>query len=276
MAAKVAVDNITPYQVTFGRWAILTILLFTFYRRSISEVWSIVRPNWIYVVLMGGIGFVMFNILFYHAGHRTTAVNIGILQGSIPIFVIIGTFLLYKNKLRWVQIVGVALGFFGVAIVSSRGAPHLIRHIEMNSGDAMMIVACIVWASYTIGLRNRPKIPGLILFAIFCVPAAIASIPFVIYEIIWDGAVLPTRTGWLVLVYTTLFPSFLAQLFFLRGVDLMGPEMTGLYVNLTPIFAAFLAIVILNESFQLYHAIALLLVLVGLWLARERVSRLIK
>ena len=146
----------------------------------------------------------------------------------------------------------------------------------MNSGDVMMIVACIVWAGYTIGLRNRPKIPGLILFAIFCAPAAITSMPFVIYEVAWDNAALPTRTGWLVLFYRTLFPSFLAQLFFLRGVDLMGPEMTGLFVNLTPIFAALLAVVMLDESFQLYHAVALLLVLFGLWLARERFPRLTK
>ena len=36
-----------------------------------------------------------FVLLFYVSAHYTTAVNIGILQGAIPIIVLIGAFFLY-------------------------------------------------------------------------------------------------------------------------------------------------------------------------------------
>ena len=79
IAAKIAVDDITPYQVTFGRWGLLSITLFLCYRRQIQAAWPKLRPYRIYLFLMPAIGFVVFGFLFYEAGHRTTAVNIGIL-----------------------------------------------------------------------------------------------------------------------------------------------------------------------------------------------------
>ena len=98
IAAKIAVDDITPYQVTFGRWSLLSITLFLCYRRQIQAAWPKLRPYRIYLFLMPAIGFVVFGFLFYEAGHRTTAINIGILQGSVPIFVLIGAFLLYRTR----------------------------------------------------------------------------------------------------------------------------------------------------------------------------------
>ncbi|MEO1613051.1 MAG: EamA family transporter, partial [Pseudomonadota bacterium] len=66
------------------------------------------------------------------------------------------------------------------------------------------------------------------------------------------------------------FPSCLAQLFFLRGVDLIGPARAGVYINLVPIFAAILAVIILGEVFAAYHGLALALVLGGIWLAQRK------
>jgi drug/metabolite transporter (DMT)-like permease len=56
---------------------------------------------------------------------------------------------------------------------------------------------------------------------------------------------------------------------FIRGVELIGPARAGLFVNLVPIWAAILAVVLIGEPFALYHAIALVLVLGGIWLAER-------
>jgi drug/metabolite transporter (DMT)-like permease len=73
----------------------------------------------------------------------------------------------------------------------------------------------------------------------------------------------------LVIAYVTVFPSFLSQIFFLRSVDLIGPGRSGVFVNLTPIFSALLAVALLSEVFRAYHGAALALVLLGLWWARD-------
>jgi drug/metabolite transporter (DMT)-like permease len=80
---------------------------------------------------------------------------------------------------------------------------------------------------------------------------------------------MPTWQGWLVTLYVAIFPSCLAQLLFLRGVDLIGPGRAGVFVNLVPVFSAILAVVLIAEPFALFHAIALALVIGGIWLAER-------
>jgi drug/metabolite transporter (DMT)-like permease len=61
-----------------------------------------------------------------------------------------------------------------------------------------------------------------------------------------------------------------AQLSFMRGVELIGPGRAGVFVNLVPIFGALLSVVILGETFGFYHASALALVIGGILLAEQR------
>ena len=55
----------------------------------------------------------------------------------------------------------------------------------------------------------------------------------------------------------------------MRGVELIGANRAGLYVNLVQDFAAFMAIGLLSERMHGYHVVALLLVLAGIALAEK-------
>ena len=69
-----------------------------------------------------------------------------------------------------------------------------------------------------------------------------------------------------------LFPSLFGQLLLIRAVEIVGAGRAGLFVNLTPSFAAALAVLLLGETFRWYHGAALALVFAGIW-ASERVGR---
>ena len=66
-----------------------------------------------------------------------------------------------------------------------------------------------------------------------------------------------------------LLPSFLAQVCFLRGVALIGPNRAGVFINLVPIFVAILAVLFIRENFELFHAIGLFFVMGGIWLSER-------
>jgi len=104
------------------------------------------------------------------------------------------------------------------------------------------------------------------------VVACLTSLPLLAWEIAAGDFRWPTASGIGVLVYVALFPSFLAQIFFMRGVEAIGPSRGGLFVNLVPVFGALLAVLILGERFQAFHAVALALVLGGIYVA-ERFRR---
>ena len=74
----------------------------------------------------------------------------------------------------------------------------------------------------------------------------------------------------------TLLPSLIAQIFFIQGVSLIGPGRAGVFVNLVPVFASIMAVIFLQEVFQIYHALALMLVLGGIWLSEIGKTRQVK
>jgi len=272
VAGKAAVGHISPGLLTFSRWGLLSLILPLIYRKQMSTVRPELQGRWIYVVAMGALGLAAFNLLFYISAHHTTAVNIGILQGSIPIIVLIGAFFIYRARITALQVLGAAVGLVGVVTVALRGVPSQLADLRLNDGDIMMACACIFYAGYTLGLKSRPNISGIVLFSYFAIAGSLLSAPVALLEW-WNGSIIwPDGLGWIVIIYVTIFPSFLSQIFFLRSVDLIGPGRSGVFVNLTPIFSALLAVVLLSEVFQLYHAIALTLVVLGLWWARDPAS----
>jgi drug/metabolite transporter (DMT)-like permease len=222
---------------------------------------------------MAFLGYTGFNVLYYWAAHETTAINIGILQGSIPVVVLMGAFLMHGTRASLVQIAGVLITLVGVVAVATRGAPLEILEIGLNRGDLAMLGACVLYAFYTVALRDRPNMPGTAFFTLLALIAALTSIPPLVLEATLVGFALPTWEGWLVILYVAVFPSCLAQLCYLRGVDLIGPGRAGVFVNLVPVFAAIMAVFLIDERFALYHAVALALVLGGIWLAQRTSPR---
>jgi drug/metabolite transporter (DMT)-like permease len=143
--------------------------------------------------------------------------------------------------------------------------------MELNRGDLWMLAACVFYAFYTVALRDRPSMPGAAFFTLLALISAVTSLPLAVGEALLSGFLLPTWQGWLVTLYVAVFPSCLAQLFYVRAVDLIGPGRTGVFVNLVPVFTAILAVLLIAEPFAAYHAVALALVIGGIWLSQRAV-----
>lgn len=272
VAAKMSVGELSPMLLTLLRWLGVVILLAIFARGKVAAEWPVLRRNWGKIFLMGALGFCVFNTLMYVAAQYTQAVNIGILQGSIPIFVLLGALAAYRTPVRGMQILGVVVTMVGVALVASKGDFSRLAALELNHGDVLIVVACVLYAGYTVALRKRPPLSGMTMFAGLATAAFLTSIPVAGYEYLAGDFQAPTAKGWAIVAFVVIFPSFLAQISFLLAVDQVGPGRAGVFVNLVPIFAAVLSVAILGEHFEMFHAIALALVLGGIALA-ERFKR---
>lgn len=264
---KLAVGQISPMMLVTARWLGATLLLLIFARKFVLQDWGILKRNLRYTFFMGTVGFTGFNTLFYIAAHSTTAVNIGIIQGAIPIFVILGSFLFLKIKVTRIQIIGILITLIGVSVVASAGDLSQLLSLSINQGDLYMLAACFLYAVYAVGLTQRPAVSSLALFTLIAFFALISSIPMVFIEALQEGWQWPTLMGWGVALVAILLPSLLAQILFIQSVALIGPGRAGVFVNLVPVFAAIMAVFILGESFELFHATALVLVLGGIGLS---------
>jgi drug/metabolite transporter (DMT)-like permease len=272
VAGRIAVGQISPMALIFLRWTFACIPLAIAARANLRQDLTALRPRWRYVALAGTLGFTGFNALFYLAAHRTSAVNISIAQGLIPPLVAIGAWLAFGARPRLLQGLGIAMTMAGVVWVGAKGDIANLRALDFNAGDLMMVVASIFYAGYTLLLRQRPHVSSLGLFAAMAVVAFLTSAPLVGIEIVEGTVLWPTLKGWATLAYVTLFPSLIAQIFFIRGVQMIGPARAGIFFNLLPVFGAFLGVAILSEPFEFYDAAALILVVAGIWIA-ERSAR---
>jgi drug/metabolite transporter (DMT)-like permease len=269
VAGRLAVGHIQPMQLVLLRWLLVIAILWPLYGGEVRAHWPEVRPQLFKIVLMGFFGFTAFNALYYLAAHTTTAVNIGILQGAMPVMILAGAFLMYGSKPTLVQIIGALITVSGVVVVATRGMPFSILDADFNAGDIALLGACVLYSLYTVALRDRPSLPGAAFFTLLALASAVTSLPLVVAEAVVSGISLPSWQGLLVTLYVGVFPSCLAQLFFVRAVDLIGPGRSGVFVNLVPVFTAILAVVLINEPFATFHAVALGLVIGGIWLAQR-------
>ena len=270
IAGKIAVGHVSPFLLTSLRWSLALAILLPLARRHLTNDWQTVRANLLFLFVMGGLGFTFFNNLLYVSLTYTTAINVAIIQSATPLFIFVFGFAAFGNRATARQIVGFLLTLIGVALTVTRGDLALLLSSDLNLGDILMVVASCFYAAYSVALVKLPKLHWLTFITVLAAAAFIISIPFTVLEW-WSGEIiLPDTTGWILAAYVVLFPSICAQLLWVRGLELIGANRGSVFMNLVPVFAVLMAIVLLGEKILLFHYLAMGLVLGGIWLAQTR------
>lgn len=269
VAGKLASADWQPFTITSVRWLLTAILLLPFAWRYLKHDSEALRKHWYVLVLLGAFGMALFNLTMYLALNHTTAINVAIEQASMPVMIMLANFVLYSQRTSTLQIVGLVLSILGVLVTTTSGKPWLFFTEGLNYGDAIMMLACVFYAGYTIGLKRKPNVHWMTFMWMISISAFAMTIPFAWWEIQQQSFVLPPIKGWAVMIYIILFPTICAQIFFARGVELIGGNRAGQFINLVPIFGSLLAIAVLGESFHWYHMAGLVMVVGGILLAER-------
>ena len=269
IAGKIAVGHISPMLLNTMRWVVAGVVLAVLYHDTIRADRSAALRGWPSILLLGGIGFTGFSVALYAALVHTSAINVSIEQASMPLSVFAFNFLLFRTSVTRAQIAGFLLSLLGVALTISHGDLGRLLEMDFNVGDLIMLAGVICYGAYTAGLRLKPVLSWQSLLFALVLAGFVTSLPFTAWEFATGRGIAPSAIGWGVVAFTAIFPSLLAQVFFIRGVELIGANRAGLFINLVPIFATLLSILVLGEVFHLHHAVALALVLGGIGLAER-------
>ena len=264
--ARMAAGEISPMLLVSIRWLGTLILLVMFAGRTIMEGLPAIRQHMGFTFLMGLVGLGGFGTLIYYSAYYTTAVNIGIIQGAMPAIVLVGSCWFFRTSVNLVQIIGVAVTMLGVVFVSINGELEKLMSLSFNKGDLLMLIAVMLYAAYTVGLRRKHNLSSILLFASVVVWPFISTLPLTIYEFASGKTVWPDQKVWIIVGLIVLLPSFLSQICFIASVKLIGPTRSGVFVILVPVFASFLAVQLLGEAFEMYHGLSLFLVLSGIYI----------
>ena len=258
-------EDVPPMALTFFRWLFAALMLAPFVVRSLPRDWPTIRASWRTMLLLGAIGIALHNAFAYAGLNYTSATNGVVLNSFIPVMIIAMAWLLFGERLTRVQLLGVIVSLGGVLAILSHGSLAMLAAFRLNVGDVLVIAAMAMWSLYTVLLRRRP--PGIHMLSFLFVLAVVGvavMLPLWLAEMaLWRSAIWSPRS-FAALVGVALFSSVLAYVFWNRGVELVGPQVAGLFVHLMPVFGALLAWLFLDERLELFHLAGIVLILTGI------------
>jgi drug/metabolite transporter (DMT)-like permease len=276
--------SIPPITLNFARWSLAFLLLLPlagWVLRSNSGMW----PHWRRFAWLGLLGAGLYNALLYLALKTSTPINVTLVAAATPIWMLLLGRVFYGVAISRRAAFGAALSLSGVAVVLSRGDVAQLIGVKLVPGDAWMLLASLVWATYSWQLAKPP--PGSEPPAIKADWAAFL-LAQVVFGVAWSGLLsagewltLPAAPagqphivwGWpllLALVYVAVGPSLLAYRAWGAGVGRVGPTIAGFFSNLTPVFAAVLSTALLGEPPRLYHGLGFALIVGGILINARR------
>ena len=265
-----ATGQIPPMTFSFLRWSLAALVMMPLAASSIRQDWPVIRANFWILTLLGLLGSGYYNTLQYIALTGTTATNAAILNSWAPVLIAAAGALIFKDRLRGVQIGGLALSLFGVATVILHGDPARAATLTFNHGDLVMLFATGVWAAYTTLLRKRPAISTISFSGLTYLFAGFANAPLAAYEyangqyVVWSAATVAA------IAYAGLLASVIGYFLYARSVEIIGATRAGAFIHLIPLFASVMAMTFLGEAPQLYHAVGFGLILGGVALASRK------
>jgi drug/metabolite transporter (DMT)-like permease len=266
---KIGVETLTPFTLVAARLAIGAVLLIgvvAVAREPIPRT----AQTYAHLVVMSVFNIVLPFSLITWAELSVASSLAAILTATVPLFVIVIAALALRDEPMTVnRVVGLAIGFAGVVLLTGGGAP--------GGGEPLALLALLgAAASYATGAvyarRNvtglRPMVP-----AVFQVTFALAISAGLALAFERPFELRPSGEAIVSIVWLGLLGSGLAYLAFFRLLRTWGATRTSLVAYVMPVVGIVLGVLVANEAIDLRIVAGTLLVIGGIALVNSRIGR---
>lgn len=278
-------NQVPPMTLNMLRWVVATALLAPIGWR----IWhhrELVRQALPRLMLLALTGMFSYNSFQYLALNTSTPINVTLVASIMPFWTLLAGRVFYKIPVQRHSLFAVLFTLSGVFLVLSRGDVSKLLSIQLVPGDAWMLLATLGWTAYS-WLLAKPT-PAQRELSVHWAPFLWIQM---LIGIVWSGIatavewwVLPLFGGappqmgwdwgvWLALIYVGIGPALIAYRCWGVGVAKAGPNIAVFFASLTPVFAAVMSTLALDETPHWYHYVAFGLILIGIWVSsRPRTS----
>jgi drug/metabolite transporter (DMT)-like permease len=266
------VGMVPPIALAYWRWTGAFLIAIGFAWPYLRRDWRVLLARWRLMLLLSATGIATYNTMSYIGLTSTTALNVLLLQSAGPLIIILWAFALFGDRPSVWQAAGVALSLVGVAVIAAHGSVESLLHLSLNRGDVWILVAMLIYGVYAALFRVRPATHPMSFLVATMGIGSMMILPFYLWEVAEGGRIEGGLPAWLALAYIAVFPSFVAYLFFNRGIELIGAARSGQSWHLMPVFGSMLAVAFLGEQLHAYHAVGIALIAGGIVLASVKLS----
>ena len=269
--ARGAFGNVPPVSLAFSRWLLVFLIIFPFIYQSILKKKKYLKKESWRLTFLAATGYVGCGALPYISGLTSTVTNMSIIYALSPIFIVLLSAYIYKERLKTSQYGGVILSLFGVSFIIFKGNLSNFINLNFTTGDIWIFGAAISWSLFSIFLINwKSKFSIIERFTLMSLIGSIILIPFLIIEHLYF---LPTAFNTIYIEFSllaALFPGIIAFLMYTKLQQVVGASVAGLTVYLMPIYGSIYGFVLFSENLFNYHFYGAVLVLLGIFLAKKK------
>jgi drug/metabolite transporter (DMT)-like permease len=230
------------------RFAIASVVLLIAAPRAVGRLSPETRKRAIALGLLYGVAQILQTAGLAHTAASVSGFITGMYVVATPLFAA----LLLRTRITALTWAAVALAAVGLGVLTLDG-------FAVGYGEAITLVAALLYALHIVGLgawSTPSEALGMSILQIVVIAAVclVATAP--------DGVVLPATVGdWLSVVYMAVFAGALAMLGQTWAQAHLPATRTAIIMSMEPVFAAFFAVLVGNESPTLRMAVGGLVVL---------------
>ena len=258
-----------PFAINIIRVAVALVLLWILFFIKPTKV-RIQKKDVGLFVLCALFGIALNQMLFIKGLSLTFSVHAALLMLTTPILITVSASVFLKEKLTANKVIGLALGIAGaIVLISSREQGSSIASDPLL-GDILVLINAIAYTFYMVMVKPLMKTynPVAIIRIIFSI-GFFMMLPFCISEfqqLNWSGFTAPAY-GWLLMV--AIPGTFLAYLFNIYGIKILGASTAGAYIYLQPVFTSIFALYFLKEQLGWIQLMAAAAIFAGVYISNK-------
>ena len=268
-AGKIAfLSDLTPFKLGFFRWLLAMLILLPFTYSEIIRNYNYYKKNILLMTFLGFLAVTVFNSLTYISLQTTLIINSTLMASIAPVLMIGFSWLIFKTKTTILQFAGIFLSLLGAFSIILKGNINNLFNLYFTSGDVWMFTAVVSWCLYSVLLKKIDNsISQLASLQVMVILGLLFIFPLYIIEN-YNTSFLPTqKIDFVIIIYVAIFACIIAFFSWNKGVSIIGPNRSSLFLHLIPVFSSIWAVSFLNEKFSFFHLIGIIFILSGIILS---------
>jgi len=277
VVARAAREIVPLPSLVFWRWALAAAALTLIAWPACRSAWPEIRPRLRELAVGGAIGVGIFSYFLIGGAYQSLAIEVGFINATTPMWVLLIGVLTGRRSaddaIRPLSIAGLALAFFGTVLIITKGHVEAIAGLQFNLGNLWSLLAAMTFAWFSLKVRDWSRTIAALPLTVVTGWAGVLLVMLPVY-LVWilsggawfyvDSA--NSSYALITIAYTGLAPTMLGNLFYLFGVTTNGPAQAAMFLYLSPLFSAALAIAWLGERIAWFHFAGVVAILLGLFL----------
>lgn len=265
---KIILPQVPPNTLALLRFIIASIVLGLFL--VITKQPRLQKQDLPGILLSGFSGIAIFNVLQNQGLRYAGATDAAILIAMSPVFIALLSWVILKERISKLQVIGIVIAFAGSVLVATNGSFNDFGFNKLRVyGDLLVLLSSLAWAIFSITLKKLlMRYPPTTIMTYSTFAGTIFLIPFSLSEYPVNFLAI-NSAGWINIIYLGVLASALGNLIWNSALEKVPAVTAGAYLYLSPVVAAVVAFIFLHEIPGMYTIVGGLIILMGTFFASK-------